>query len=90
VTLLIHTLGIFWAWSFVRQALPWEIPDVLKPALVYGMAFALVYPDWLFAGAIAGGVAVLTPVVLHFIPEGAPVQMPNLRRGAAGRIPPLP
>ena len=90
-TFLLQTLGVFWAWTVVLQVLPWEIPDVLKPPAVFGIAFALVYPDWQLAAAIAGGVAVITTAVLHLIPERAPVQQgPNLRRGAAGRIPPLP
>jgi len=88
VIFVVQVLGVFWAWSFLREVLPWEIPGPIKPLLVAGMAFYLTYPDWLMAAGIAGGVAVVQTLVLHFIPEPTATQMPSLRRGS--RIPPLP
>lgn len=86
MTFLIQTLGVFWAYTLLRQVVPWEIPDVLKPLLVFGAAFWLVYPDWLTAAAIAGAVGVITTIMLYLLEQTST----TFNAPAPRRIPDLP
>lgn len=91
MTLLLATLAIFFAWETVLSVVPWTIPPVIQPVLVYGAALAFSWPDWRFALSVAGAVALLhTVTVLRggTGPQG-PTQMVR-RPGRAPRVPNLP
>lgn len=90
MTLLLATLAIFFAWETVLSVVPWTIPQVIQPVLVYGAALAYSWPDWRFALSVAGAVALLhTLAVLRGGSSGGAPQMIQ-RPGRAPRVPNLP
>lgn len=63
LSLVMAALAVFFIWEFVLVAVPWTIPIVLQPVLVYAAALAYCWPDWRTALAVAGAVGVLHVLV---------------------------
>lgn len=90
MSLLLAVLAIFFVWETALSVAPWTIPAWLQPVLVYGAALAYAWPDWRFALAVAGAVALLHIVaVSRGGPSGGAPQMVQ-RPGRAPRVPNLP
>lgn len=96
--LTVTALAVLWAWEMLVDS-PLPIPPILQPFLVAALSYgALQLPkEILFAGAVAGAVAVLHVLIRALAQtELPPVQARQLitrssgRPGPGSRIPDLP
>lgn len=98
---VLTVLAVFWAWEVVRSLLPEQVPGILYPVIVGGLAYGAAEVDerLLTAAAVAGAVGILHTLVrlAGAAPVPSPVQlrMPRrsrdpLPRGVGSRVPSLP